>query len=522
MANEAQSSSQEAPRVIAERYRLEGLLGRGGMASVYRATDLTSGRELALKQLTAAVEPDAPKQVSVAAALFEREFQTLVQLRHPRVIAVYDYGVADLRPYYTMELLDGGDVRDIAPLPWRQACSVLFDVCSSLALLHSRRLLHRDISPRNIRCSRDGKAKLIDFGAMAAMTTGGAEAVGTPSFIAPETLHRLALDARTDLFSLGATLYFALTRQLAFPARSFAEVMAVWKGGAVIPPSAFAPEIPAALDDLVLSLVNLEPALRPQTAFEVMQRLAACAGLESSESDAVSRAYLATPLLIGRETARDIARTKMLEAQAAPRRGLLFTGPPGVGRSRLLDACVLDAKALGFAVLRATASNPREAFGCMRALTENLLETQKAAGEDEESSWLYAVEAPAAAMNEVRARNALRNFGDPSLDPEQLQRTLCRLFQRASHATPLLLAVDDVHRLDPQSAAVLAALLDQTTRGRIALALTSDSEERGSEALGALTRRCDSVALEPLTRAQTERLLRIAVRRCGALAFARP
>jgi hypothetical protein len=503
MANEVEFPSHEAPRIIAERYRLEALLGRGGMASVYRATDLASGRELALKQLTAAVEPDAPKQVRVAAALFEREFQTLVQLRHPRVIEVYDYGLADLRPYYTMELLDGGDLRDSAPMPWRRACSLLFDVCSSLALLHSRRLLHRDISPRNIRCTRDGKAKLIDFGAMAPMTTGGAEAVGTPSFIAPETLHRLALDARTDLFSLGATLYFALTRQLAYPARGFAEVMTVWKEGAVTPPSAFAPEIPAALDDLVLSLINLEPALRPQTAFEVMQRLAACAGLQGSESDAVSRAYLATPLLIGRETARDIARTKLLDLRAAASRGLLFTGAPGVGRSRLLDACVLDAKALGFAVLRATASNRREPFGCMRALTEHLMQTHRALAEDEESSWLYAVPPPSATGG---AQHILRSFADSSVDPEHLQRTLCRLLQRASGATPLLLAVDDVHRIDPQSAAVLAAALDQTTRGRIALALTSDSEDSGSAALSALSRRCDHVALEPLSRTQTERL----------------
>jgi serine/threonine-protein kinase len=89
------------------------------------------------------------------------------------VIEVYDYGVdAQAGPYYTTELLDGGDLRDRSPLPWREACTLLFDVCSSLALLHSRRLLHRDVSPRNIRCTHDGQAKLIDFGAMAPMGTG--------------------------------------------------------------------------------------------------------------------------------------------------------------------------------------------------------------------------------------------------------------------------------------------------------------------------------------------------------------
>src|SRR5205085_1731189 len=112
------------------------------------------------------VAAGAPEHARVA-ALFEREFHTLAQLQHPHVIAVYDYGLtSDAQPYYTMELLDGGDLVARAPLPWREACSLLFDVCSSLALLHSRRLLHRDISPRNVRCTRDGRAKLIDFGAM--------------------------------------------------------------------------------------------------------------------------------------------------------------------------------------------------------------------------------------------------------------------------------------------------------------------------------------------------------------------
>ena len=132
------------PERIANRYEIQGVLGRGGMACVYLATDLVAGRKVALKELQLASNHD---RASIT-ALFEREFHTLSQLTHPRVIAVYDYGVSTRGPYYTMELLDGGDLRDRAPVPWRQACALFFDVCSSLALLHSRRLLHRDISPR--------------------------------------------------------------------------------------------------------------------------------------------------------------------------------------------------------------------------------------------------------------------------------------------------------------------------------------------------------------------------------------
>jgi serine/threonine-protein kinase len=168
------------------------------MAKVHRATDRTLGRQVALKRLI--VDPAAPES-SHLTALFEREFHTLAQLSHPHVIAVFDYGLAAQgAPFYTMELLDGGDLRDRAPLPWREVCRLVFGVCSALALLHSRRLLHRDITPRNIRCTQSGIAKLIDFGAMSPMSDGGADVVGTPSFTAPETLQRLALDARTDLY----------------------------------------------------------------------------------------------------------------------------------------------------------------------------------------------------------------------------------------------------------------------------------------------------------------------------------
>jgi serine/threonine-protein kinase len=210
--------------LIAGRYHVQQELGRGGMATVYRVLDSASNRELALKRLHAA--EDGAKRTP-AEALFEAEFRTLTQLQHPRVIQVFDYGVSDGAAYYTMELLDGGDLSELSPLPWREACALIYDVCSSLALLHSRRLVHRDVSPRNIRRTRDGRPKLIDFGAMATMGPC-AQAVGTPAFVAPEVAQRATLDGRTDLFSLGATLYFALAGRPPYPARNFAQLHEVW------------------------------------------------------------------------------------------------------------------------------------------------------------------------------------------------------------------------------------------------------------------------------------------------------
>jgi serine/threonine-protein kinase len=312
-----------------QRYELHELLGRGGMAEVYRATDLALGRQVALKRLT--VDPSAPARAQIA-ALFEREFHTLAQLSHPHVIGVFDYGLSrDGAPFYTMELLDGGDLRERAPLPWREACRVVFDVCSALALLHSRRLLHRDLTPRNIRCTQAGSAKLIDFGAMSPMSGGGSDVVGTPSFTAPETLQRLALDARTDLYSLGVTLYYALTSRTPYSVRSFSELHAAWTNKPPAP-STLQPEIPAALDDLVFALINVAPGLRPASAFDVMQRLAAIAGLRVEESEAVSRAYLSTPTLVGRAAEVANLREALRESRLVGSAGLLVRGAPGIGR----------------------------------------------------------------------------------------------------------------------------------------------------------------------------------------------
>ncbi|MEY4582153.1 MAG: hypothetical protein RL701_6856 [Pseudomonadota bacterium] len=401
--------------LLANRYQVQALLGRGGMACVQRVKDLVTGREVALKQL---IVEHALTERKGLTALFEREFHTLAQLQHPHVIAVYDYGLlADQSPYYTMELLDGGDLRDRAPVPWREACRLLFDVCSSLALIHSRRLLHRDVSPCNIRCTQDGRAKLIDFGAMAPMSAGGADVVGTPAFVATETLQRLALDARTDLFSLGATLYHALTGQVPFRAQTFAQVLAAWSG-AVIPPSSLTPDVPAALDDLVLALISIEPALRPHSAFEVMQRLAAIADLKLNESDAVSRAYLATPSLVGRGEALERFRQQLLAARMARGGAVLIEGRVGAGRSRLLDACALEGKTLGFTVMRANTTAAREPFSAVMALTGHLLESLPTSALGPAAQQLLVV--------------------DPAQDPELLQRAICKAWLDVSCKHALL------------------------------------------------------------------------------------
>lgn len=144
--------------LIAGRYEVLEVVGRGGMGAVYRVRDLIGERELALKRLHV-----RSRRRNELLAHFEREFLTLAGLEHPRIIEVFEYGVDAHGAYYTMELVPGRDLRKAAPVPWPLACNYLREVATSLALLHARGLVHRDVTPQNVRVGDDGHCKLIDF-----------------------------------------------------------------------------------------------------------------------------------------------------------------------------------------------------------------------------------------------------------------------------------------------------------------------------------------------------------------------
>ncbi len=493
-------ASDGLPELIGDHYRVDSLLGRGGAASVYAVTDLATGKQLALKQLTVRGED---RQGLVP--LFEREFHMLAQLSHPSVIEVYDYAVDARAPYYTMELLQGGDLRELAPAPWREVCALLYDVCSSLALLHSRRLLHRDIGPRNIRRTEHGTAKLIDFGAMVPMGPAS-QLVGTPPFVPPEALERGALDARTDLYALGATFYYALTRHTAYPARDFASLPRAWASKPPLP-SSMVSDIPPALDELVMSLLSLEPALRPRSAFEVMERLSAVAGLARSESEEVSRAYLSTPVLVGREGVLDMLRVhlrRMLEGSGGV---TLIEGPEGIGRSRLLDACALEGKTLGATVLHAAAGLGDDTFAAAQVLGGQLLDVSSSA--ERASMRADALESVLLVESEQAERAVLRTLSSKQLDRADTQRALARWFLRVSKTRPLLLLVDDVQALDDASVAMLAALANGADERRLSIvvALESGAVVRAPKALAVLRSRGASLLLDALDKMQTTALL---------------
>ncbi len=478
------------------------------MAVIYRATDLARQREVALKQLI--IHPQR-KHYAAAAALFEREFHTLSELSHPRVIEVYDYGLDEHGPFYTMELLDGGDLHARSPWPWQQACTLIFDVCSSLALIHSRRLVHRDISPANVRYRRDGHAKLIDFGAMAPMGRPSGLHAGTPSFVAPEVVLRAVLDARTDLFSLGATLYYALTGRAPYTAKDFASLTAAWTVTPP-PPSQLAPDVPPALDALVLALIALEPAQRLRSAFEVMQRVAAIAGIERAEPVSVTRSYLATPVLVGREPTLEAIREQMSLAFAGRGSALLIEGAAGVGRSRMIDACALLAKTLGATVLRASgALEATSGFGAVSTLAEQLAAyapRPASAHAHEAGAFETLFETSATATSDGEPVLELKALNASASTRLPLQRALTDWLLSFAQELPLVIAIDDLQRIDEPSAALLAGLASRVQQQRLIIIASVESGAAPSDqlALTVLTRHAQRHKLLPLERADVERL----------------
>lgn len=524
------------PTRIAGRYDVLSLLGRGGMAAAYRVRDSATSEVVALKLLM--VARDAPKAARII-ELFEGEFHTLNQLAHPRVVRAFDYGVADGQPYYTMEILDGGDLHELAPLPWQAVCMIAYEICSALSLLHSRRLVHRDVTPRNVRRTADGRAKLIDFGLLAPMGPIGLVA-GTPPYVAPELVQSMTLDGRSDLFSLGATLYHALTGRTAFPARHFDQLRDLWRSSP-LPPSRVVAGIPTAVDELVLALLRIDLGSRPKSAAEVMDRLLPLLTASPDPELSAARAFLTAPQLVGRDDVVIQFRKQIAQTMRGHGQGFLLSGTHGSGRSRMLDTFILEAKLAGATTARASASDAANgSFGVAASLAAQLyasaptLALELANEDSQRYTMLFETEseirlslspgsfAPPPANSNASALLALplppaanlrlRDLTDPAIDRVALNAALRSWLLAMARRKPIAIAVDDLDRIDETSAGLLASLAWEAPQHRLvyAVAATPADQTLHSDlqtALSVLRRHATEIALRPLTTDEVTRLL---------------
>ena len=482
---------------IAGRYEVGEQIGAGGMATVHRAYDRLAQREVAYKRLTSTDERTRPRAV----ALFQREYDALARLPHPNIVEVYQFGKDAAGPYYTMELLTGRDLTSIAPLAYREACRVLRDVASALALVHSRRMLHRDISPNNVRLTSDGRAKLIDFGGLTPFGRPR-EIVGTPAFTAPECLEEVDLDQRSDLYSLGAMAYWALTKRLPVPARSMDELLER-STQPIAPPSTHVPELPKELDALIMSMLARDPVARSSSAAYVIDRLTAIADLEpESDERRVAFSYLAHPRLSGRTQAESTLEAAVASTVQGRGCNVVIEGSAGLGRSALLDSLALQAQLAGAIVLRGRGEESSGPFALARSLTQLVAASYPALPEAQEAHERFAA--------------LSKGGGRANASPVEIADRHALMINAAERALlavaaqdPLVIVVDDLQLADGESLALLATLAQKVSSHPLAL-ITSmlGGEGRAADpAIMKLREAAQTIHLHPLDEACTVELV---------------
>lgn len=290
-------------KVLEGRYSVDELIARGGMATVYRGTDLRLGRTVALKVLGGILvnDPDFVDR-------FTQEARATAALTHPNVVAVHDQGISEGFPFLVMEFVQGRTIREImaqsGPFTSAHALEIISSVLAGLSSAHDAGFVHRDIKPENVLITHDGHIKVTDFGLARVINdtpvsdSTGAVLLGTMAYLSPEQVQQLAVDQRSDVYSCGILLYEMLTGLVPFTGSSPLEVAYQHVNSSVSAPSSIQPDVPPAVDHLVLAATRKSPTERIQSAREFR--------------DGVVRAISAVPRAEALTTALPLQNTQVI------------------------------------------------------------------------------------------------------------------------------------------------------------------------------------------------------------------
>ena len=260
--------------LLAGRYRIVALLGRGGMGEVYRANDLKLGQPVALKFL-----PESTATSETTLARFYNEIRIARQVSHPNVCRVYDLGDVEGQPYLSMEYVDGEDLgslmRRIGRLPEDKALEIARKLCAGLAAAHDKGVLHRDLKPSNIMLDGRGNVLITDFGlaGIAHQIQGAEVRNGTPAYMAPEQLAGKEVSIKSDIYALGLVLYEVFTGKRAFEASTLAELVRMHTETTPVSPSSLVKDLDPAVERVLLRCLDPDPRNRPASALAVAAAL---------------------------------------------------------------------------------------------------------------------------------------------------------------------------------------------------------------------------------------------------------
>ncbi len=476
-------------------FRLHSLLGKGGMGEVYLAEDTRLGRKVALKLLPAMFSQDKER-----VRRFELEARAASALNHPNIITIYEIGAAGANRYIAMEYIEGQTLRAMAgrPLALDALASLGRQMARALGVSHAAGIIHRDIKPENIMARDDGLVKVLDFGlarlAPASVTrseyktaTGSTPGIilGTAAYMSPEQARGETVTSATDNFSLGLVFYELATGRHPFQANEQPGVFAAIISQPPLPPSRLNSALPAALDALILQMLEKDARMRP-TAFEVETALQEFGRHSDATTWGYQNTVAAPPHLhlsaarhtVGREKER--AELGAGFASVSAGRGLMLcvSGEPGIGKTTLVEDFLSELAASGqpCAIARGRCSERlagTEAYLPFLEALDSLLE-----GSGRESrTRLMSLLAP-----NWYVQVAPLDTGDPSVprspaetlagSPERMKRELGAFFQEITRACPLVLFFDDLHWADVSTIDLMAYLATRFAALRLLLVVT--------------------------------------------------
>jgi tetratricopeptide (TPR) repeat protein len=340
--------------ILRERYRLDSELGRGGMGTVFRATDLELQREVAVKVLS------ATSQNSDARERLIREARAAAALNHPHIVTIHDVGEFSGFPFLVMELVSGPRLSQARPTDLTRVVAIAVQICDALEHAHNNRIVHRDLKPDNVLLSATGESvKLADLGlalpAYAARISRVGVVVGTAAYMAPEQALGQTIDGRADLYALGVLLYELTTGRVPFHGDDPLTIVSQHVHAPVVPPRVLRSDIPPALETIIVRLLAKDPSQRFSSAAETRAALLESLKTDSVPSDSAPVVAILDALsrgrLVGRSNELAEARELWRRAREGRGHGVLLSGEPGAGKTRLAREITIQAAVEGALVL---------------------------------------------------------------------------------------------------------------------------------------------------------------------------
>ena len=491
------------------RYRLLDILKESETTAVYHVWDAVDDRAEALKILLS--ELSGTQQI----LQFQSEVSTLSGLNHPNVVRVYDYGLLQNRlPYFSMEYIDGRRITEIFDgTNWKVLLDVALQTAVGLQHVHHRGIIHFDVKPSNLLVDAQGRLKITDFGVAAeASDLFDRRIRGTFHYMAPEVIRQEKVDARADLYSLGMTLYETVTGTIPTWGLSRSEVLLARLDGKIRRPSDVNPKVPAAIESVILKLLEYDPRHRYPSATALLHDLSRIAGVEEPASELLlpDGEIHAAPLIGRDQEIREIL-DQVEAAREGQGGGVLIVGPEGMGKSRILDDVTLRSQLDGAQVFRGRcAANRKTLYAPFFEIFQKMV---RAAGPDTNAAEeLRAIIRPIIEKARIGGEKG-RKYRFFNLLVQSIQDIYGFLNVVEEGNAPLVLMIEDLQWADPSTVDLFTFLVGEAKGSNLLVLGTLEFESDES------AERSRPPAVVPLPERWTKRVRETGIRviRLGGL-----